>query len=400
MSRGDLFRFAFTAVRAHRLRTALSGLGIAVGIAAVVLLTGIGEGIHRYVLSEFTQFGTNILSINPGRTTTMGLPGAILGTVRPLTLEDSDALERAPHVIATVPGVQGNAEIEAGGRTRRTTVIGTGPEMTVVYKFVVAVGSFLPEEDDSGSERPFAVLGSKLKRELFGDRNPLGARIRIGGLRYRVLGVLESKGEILGFDIDDTIFIPASRALELFDREGLMGVDVLYAAGASVDEVEGGVRRILLARHGREDFTIITQESMLETLGSILNVLTFAVGALGGISLLVGGVGILTIMMITVSERTPEIGLLRALGAERGTILMVFLVEAATVAALGGFAGLVMGAGGAWLLGVLVPNLPVSISWPYLLAAEGIAVTVGLLAGGAPASHAARLDAVDALRAE
>ncbi len=395
----DSIQFALRTVLAHRLRSALTALGIGIGVAAVVLLTSIGEGIHRFVLAEFTQFGTTIIGINPGKVTTHGASVGVFGTVRPLTLEDAEALRRVPHVTAVMGVVQGNAEVEAGGRARRTTVLGVGPEMPAIFQFDVAQGRFLPP-DDPRAARPFAVLGVKLDRELFRGRNPLGEPIRVGGYRFRTIGVMAPKGQVLGFDLDDTVFIPTARALELFDREGVMEVDVLYEAGAPEDVVVAGVRRVLGARHGREDFTIITQQQMLDTLSSVLNVLTLAVGALGGISLFVGAVGILTIMTIGVAERTGEIGLLRALGARRGQILGLFLGEAIVLAALGGLGGLVVGVATAWLLDLTVPALPVHTPWSYVLAAEALAVTIGLAAGVLPARRAARLDPVEALRTE
>ncbi len=395
----DVIHLTAGAIIAHRLRSSLTGLGIAVGIAAVVLLTSIGEGIHRYVLTEFTQFGTHLLGINPGRTQTMGTPIGALATVRPLTIGDSVALERAPHVVAVVPAVQGNAEVEANGRQRRTLVYGMGAAMPEVLRMNVATGRFLPA-DDPEAPRAHAVLGAKLRAELFGERNPLGERIRIGGERYRVIGVMETKGQMLGLDLDDTVYIPAARALDMFGRNSLMEIDVLYREGVSVDEVVAGIKRVLNARHGREDYTITTQQQMLDVMGSVLGVLTFAVGALGGISLLVGGVGILTIMTITVSERTPEVGLLRALGAPRAQILRLFLGEAVLLATAGGAAGLALGAGGATLLHALVPALPVQVSWSYVMMAEIIAVVIGLIAGVLPARRAAALDPVEALRTE
>lgn len=398
MSLLDFVRFATGAVLAHRLRSTLTTLGIAVGIAAVVLLTSIGEGVHQYVLSEFTQFGTNLIAVNPGRTVTHGVPG-LLKTIRPLTIEDAEALRRVRHVVATVPIVQGNAEAEARDRRRRTTVTGVGSDFPEVYRFKVAAGRFLPA-DDPRAARAFAVLGAKLRRELFGSANPLGQRVRVGGDRYRVIGIMEPKGNVLGLDIDDAIYIPAAKALELFNREGLMEIDLLYATNTPVDEVVAGIRRTLISRHGLEDFTTTTQQQMLEVLGSILNVLTFAVGALGGISLLVGGVGILTIMIIAVNERIAEIGLLRALGAERLQVLGLFLGEAAFLAALGGLLGLTLGVGGAALLQTLVPALPVRTPWTYVLLAECLAVAIGLAAGVFPARRAAQLDPVEALRAE
>jgi putative ABC transport system permease protein len=243
-------------------------------------------------------------------------------------------------------------------------------------------------------------LGSKLKNELFGEANALGERIRVGGDRYRVVGYMQSKGQVLGFDLDDTVYIPAARALDLFGREGLMEIDVLYAEGAPAEEVVAGVNRVLISRHGGEDFTVTSQQQMLDVLDSVLGVLTFAVGALGGISLLVGGVGILTIMIIAVRERTSEIGLLRALGATRQQILRVFLGEAVILSALGGLMGLVLGIGGAWLLHLLIPAMPVHTPVSYILMAEAMAVVIGLAAGVTPARRAAAMEPLEALRAE
>jgi putative ABC transport system permease protein len=395
----DLVWLTSSAVTANRLRSVLTGLGIAVGISAVVLLTSIGEGVHRFVLSEFTQFGTTVVSINPGRTTTHGAAIGVFGTVRPLTIGDAEALRRGPYVVATEGTMQGNAAAEFGERSRRTTVLGVGPEFPEILKFEVATGKFLPP-DDPRAARAFAVLGSKLYTELFGVANPLGERIRVGGSRYRVIGVLESKGQVLGFDLDDAVYIPTGRALELFNREGVQEIHVLYESEAPVDAVVDGVKRILNERHGREDYTITTQEQMLDVLGSILGVLTFAVGALGGISLFVGAVGIFTIMTIAVRERTSEIGLLRALGSTRGQILGLFLGEATLLAAVGGVVGLAFGWGLAWLLSVTVPALPVHTPWSYAVSAVALAAVIGLGAGVLPARRAARLDPVQSLRTE
>ncbi len=399
MTYRDFIHLTLGSIVAHRMRTYLTALGIAIGIAAVVLLTSIGEGIHRFVLAEFTQFGTNIIGINPGKATTMGGSIGIFGTVRPLSIDDSEALRRVPQVEGVVSLIQGNAEIEAGNRQRRTTVYGVTDEFPTVFKFDIAMGSFLPA-DDPRAPRAFAVLGSKLRQELFGDRSPLGELIRVGGDRYRVVGVMESKGTMLGFDLDDTVYVPASRALEIYNRDSLMEIDILYAEGARVDEVVAGIKRVLISRHGGEDFTITTQQQMMDVLGSVLDVLTFAVGALGGISLLVGGVGIFTIMTISVHERTDEIGLLRALGAEKKQVRQLFLGEAAVLAGLGGLAGLIIGGGIAWLLGVAAPALPVHTSIQYVLIAELAAILIGIVAGVVPAQRASALEPVEALRTE
>ena len=395
----DLVKFTGHSVLAHRMRALLTALGIAVGVAAVVLLTSIGEGVRRFVLAEFTQFGTNIVSVTPGTAQTMGGSIGVFGTVRPLTIDDAEALRRVPYATASVPVVQGNAEVEGNGRKRRVTVYGTGHEFADAFRFEVASGSYLPP-DDPRAPRSFAVLGSKMAREIFGDANALGENVRVGSERYRVVGVMKPKGTMIGFDLDDTVYIPAGRALELFDRESLFEVDVLYEENAPVAEVVEGIRRLMLDRHGDEDVTITTQQQMLDTLGSVLGVLSFAVAALGSISLLVGAVGIFTIMTIAVHERTSEVGLLRALGAERDQVLACFLIEAVTLSLLGGLAGLAFGAGVAWVLGETVRQLPVSFSPLFMGLALGLSVVIGLVAGILPALNAARLDPVEALRAE
>jgi len=262
-----------------------------------------------------------------------------------------------------------------------------------------SVGRFLPD-DDPRHARPFVVLGSKVRNELFATKNPLGKRIRIGSESYRIVGVMESKGQMLGFDLDDAVYIPAQKAMSMFNRESVMEVDLLYSPDTDSKALSDKIKQLLTSRHGREDFTIITQDQMLETLGSILNILTLAVGALGAISLLVGGIGILTIMTIAITERTPEIGLLRAVGARRTEILTLFIGEAIVLASIGGIAGLVLGAGGAWLLGVAVPALPTHTPWSYVIAAELVAAAIGLAAGVAPAYKAANMDPVEALRTE
>ncbi len=395
----DFLYLTGSSLVARRMRSFLTALGIAVGIAAVVLLTSIGEGVHQFVLAEFTQFGTTLVGINPGKATTAGTSMGAFGTERPLTIEDAGALGQLPYVRAVVPFVQGNAEVEAGNRRRRTTIYGAGPQMPEAFSMKVKSGRFLPE-DDPTAPRAFAVLGSKLRHELFADRSPLGQRITIGGYRYRVIGVMESKGTVLGFDLDDTVYIPAARALTLFNNESLFEIDVMYEEGTPVDKVVKGIRETLVARHGRDDVTITTQQQMLDVLGSILNVLTFSVAAIGGISLLVGAIGIVTIMTISINERTNEIGLLRALGARQAQILSLFLGEAVVLAAVGGLSGLVLGTGIAGLLHTALPALPVHIPLVYVLLAEAIAVSIGLAAGVVPAYRAAQMDPVEALRAE
>lgn len=395
----DGVAFAFQAVRSQRTRSLLTALGIAVGIAAVVLLTSLGTGLQRFVLHEFTQFGTNLLQVTPGKKMTLGLSGAMINSLRPLSLEDAEAIATLPHVLAVCPSVFGNVAVEGHGHTRRCQATAVGATMPRVWRFELAQGTFLPP-DDPRSARAFCVLGDKLWRELYGTENALGDLVRIGGDRYRVLGVMAPKGQFLGFDLDDAVFLPVGRGLELFNREGVMQIDVQFAGEAVADQVAASVHRTLLARHGSDDCTITAQQQMLDVLGSVLGVLTFAVAALGGISLVVGGVGILTIMTIALRERIGEIGLLRAIGASRRQLLWLFLGEAAALAALGGTAGLVVGVSVAGLLHALVPALPIAVTGWQVLLAEGVSIGIGLVAGVLPALKAAKADPIEALRAE
>jgi putative ABC transport system permease protein len=399
MRSADLIAFAAQAVHAHRLRSVLTALGIGIGVMAVVLLTSIGEGLNRYIVEQFTQFGTHTLGIQPGKANTLGISPGVINSVRPLSLQDAEALERAPYVLNSVPAISGNASVETHGRERTVLVFAVGADFDEAFKFEVSRGEFLPH-DSFERPRPVAVLGATVYEELYAGENPLGDRIRVGQERYRVVGVMEPKGEMLGLNLDDAVYIPAARGLELFNREGLQEIDVLYREGAPADEVVAAIKRILIARHGAEDFTIITQQQMLDVLGSIIGVLTLGVAALGGISLLVGGVGIFTIMSIAVRERTQEIGLLRAVGATRQRISQLFLGEAMLLAGIGGAAGLTAGVGITLLVHWAVPAMPAQVSPMYVVLSEIAAVLIGLVAGVLPARSAASLEPLEALRTE
>ncbi|WAR45158.1 ABC transporter permease [Methylomonas rapida] len=395
----DLVKLALRSIGSHKQRSMLTALGLIIGIAAVVILTSIGRGIHRFVLSEFTQFGTHLIAITPGKTTTFGLSGATISTVRPLSNADVLSLQKLDYVQAAMPMVQGNARIEAGNKQRRANVFGVGAALPEIWKLKLAMGRFLPD-DSLENPRAFAVLGSKMHAELFGTASPLGQRIRIGSDRFRVIGVMEPKGQMLGFDMDDTVYIPSNKAMEMFDRQSLMEIDVLYDNEASSEIVERNLKRHLIARHGAEDFTIITQNQMLEKLDSVLSVLTMAVAALGSISLLVGSVGILTIMTIAVSERITEIGLLRAIGAERRVVFRLFLGEALLLSLAGGAGGVLLGVALVKLAAALVPALPVELAWSYIAAAFSVSLLIGIVSGITPAMKAAQLNPLEALRAE
>ncbi len=374
-------------------------LGLIIGIAAVIILTSLGRGLHSFVMAQFTQFGTNIIGVHPGKKTTFGLSGATISTVRPLSMADASSLSKLNGIIAVVPVVQGNANVETDTKQRRTNVIGAGEGVPQVWKIRPALGKFLPPGEDS-NPRAFAVMGDKLATELFGRENPLGKRVRIGTDRYRVLGVMEKKGQMLGFDMDDTVYIPAAKALEMFDREGLMEINLLYGNNIPVEAVQENIKQLLIARHGREDFNLITQNQMLASMDSILNILTMAVAALGGISLLVGSVGIITIMTIAVAERVTEIGLLRAIGAERAIIFKLFLCEALALSMAGGLAGTGAGIGIVGLVNQFVPALPAQVAWEYVIAAFALSLLIGLASGVMPALKAARLEPLEALHPE
>ncbi len=396
----ELVHLATGALRAHRLRSALSMLGIGIGVASVILLTSIGEGTRVYLLSQFTQFGTNILAINPGKAKTLGIPGVLGGTTRKLTIDDAESLGRIWGVETVVPVTMGLARVDAGERGRSVSVLGVTPDLPTLWRFGARQGSFWPKGDPRRGA-PLAVLGPKLARELFGERSALGELVRIAGGRFRVVGVMEPKGQMMGFDIDDVAYVPVASAMQLFDQDELFEIDLIYANAREAARVEAEVKRLLALRHGgEEDFTVTSQEAMLDVFGKVMDVVTMAVGAIAGISLLVGATGILTMMWIAVGERTSEIGLVRALGASRAQVQGLFLAEASILATLGGVAGVAAGLGLGWALRLAVPGLPVETPMRFVVAGLVVSVLTGLVSGVAPARRAAGLDPIEALRAE
>jgi putative ABC transport system permease protein len=396
----DLAGLSAEALRAHKLRYTLSALAIAVGIAAVVLMVSIGEGMRLYIEEQVSQFGTTLISVNPGKVETRGIPGAAGGSARKLTLADARALKRIPGVMGVVPVAYGTALVEHGNRGRRVFVYGVSHEAPAVWSMPVSAGQFLPEMDYDRAA-PVCVLGPKLKRELFGDANALGANVRIGEARHRVLGIMESKGQFLGFDLDDCVYIPVAGAMRLLNRSELDEIDLRAASPADIDPVAERVRLMMIDRHdGEEDVTIVTQKDSQAMVSNILGVVTTVVSGIAAISLLVGAIGILTIMWIVVRERTAEIGLVKAIGARRGQILAWYLAEAAATALAGGIGGLLLGVGGAMLLALVIPGLQSHTSPLLVLGALAMAFTVGIASGVAPALQAARLDPVQALRGE
>lgn len=398
MRAADGTQWVARALSASPQRSLLTALGMAIGICAVTLLTSIGEGVRQYLLESFSQFGTRIVTVTPGRSTTHGM-GGLLSTVRPLSLDDAQAAAQLPHVEAVVPLVMGTGRVEAGRFARDTDVYGVGPAMAEAWRFPVARGRFLPGPGLENS-RYFAVLGAKVQQELFRGANPLGAWVRIGGSRFLVVGTMAPKGQLLGFDLDDAVYIPADIALQMFDRPGLMEFDVVFRASATSAQMSQRIRDLMIERHGDEDVTLFTQEDMLGSLDRILSMLKLAIAAIAGVALLVGGVGVMTIMSSALGERTAEIGLLRALGATRRQVMVLFLGEAVLLALAGGVLGLAAVLLLVGALALALPGLPVVLQPAWALASLALSSGIGLAAGIVPALRAADLDPINALRSE
>ena len=396
----DLMRLSSGAMRGHPLRSVLSMLGIAIGVAAVIMLTSLGEGARRYMVSEFSQFGTNTITVNPGKTETTGMPGVFGGTTQKLTIEDSIALARLPILETVVPVAFGQARVEGNGRGRSVVVFGSTADLPAVLKFSVGQGQFLPRSDPRRGSS-VAVLGPKLKREIFGEENALGRFVRVAGARLRVIGVMQPKGQILGMDMDDAAYIPVATAMHLFNLEEVQEIDIIISHESLTDAAILAIRTLLIDRHrGDEDFTVISQSEMLDVFGRVMDVLTLGVAVIAGISLLVGSIGIFTMMWISVGERISEIGLMRALGATQGQIQTIFLTEAILLTMIGGFAGLLFGLFSTIVMRFVLPAFPAGAPIEYVISALAISALAGVLSGVGPARRAAELAPVDALRTE
>ena len=395
----DLFLFSTFSIISQKMRSFLTSLGIAIGVVCVIFLTGLGQGLQTYIVSQFTQFGSNIISVAPGKTETMGMPLGIFGNVKPLTFEDVEALERLPVIEFAVPVSAGNGEIEYREKMRRSMVVGTGADYDVIVDATDMLGEYLPH-DNPKSPRSLAVLGPEMRDELFGDVNPLGELVRVNSERFRVIGVLPPKGDFLGFNLDDAIYIPMAKFQSMFNLNNFQEIDVVHYERYETEEAVASIKRLIIDRHGSEDVTITTQANMLETLNDIMQWLKFTVAAFGGISLLVGGVGIFTIMTVAVNERTSEIGVLRAVGASQKKIRDVFLLESIFLAILGAVLGLSIGFAAIYVALLFYPDMPIAIAWDYIVYAVLISLSIGLLAGFLPARAAAQLDPVEALRTD
>ena len=395
----DVFASAFGAAAGSPLRTALLMLAMAIGVAAVVVLTALGDGARRYVVREFTAIGSNLVIVLPGRTATGGVnpASAITSTPRDLTVEDARAVARAPSALRVAPVVVGTSEMSVGSRLRDTLVLGSTAEFIDIRRFTLAQGSFLPVEDwDRGS--PVMVIGAKLRSELFGAEPPLGQFVRIGERRFRVVGVLAASGSGLGMNTDELAIIPVALAQQLFNTGNLFRILVEARGRSAIEAAKRQVTAILRERHGgEEDVTVITQDAVLATFDRLLGTLTLGVAGIAAISLAVAGILVMNVMLVSVTQRRAEIGLMKALGGSGATIRLLFLVEAALLSIAGALGGYALGHLGAWVIRYLYPTLPAYPPDWAVLAALGTALVTGVLFGVMPARRAAALDPVLAL---
>jgi len=397
VSFADAAHFAWTALTRQRRRTVLSVLGVTVGVAAVVILTALGEGARLYVVQEFSSLGTNLLIVIPGKNETTGMFPGVGGVPNDLTLDDAAALAReVREARSVVPISMGNETVSHGERRRQVIVLGTSHDFLEARQLAVQSGRFLPPgEMKRGTS--VAVIGTKVVEELFAGESPLGRVMRIGDWRMRVIGVLEGKGHQIGVDINDVVIVPVASAMRIFDQSSLFRILVKVGAHSDLERAKQRVLAVIAERHDEEDVTCLTQESVVASLSKILTALTLAVAGIGAVSLSVAGLGVMNLMLVSVSERTEEVGLLKAVGATGPQVLVLFLAEAILISAVGALAGIAFG----WVLvQVFVAVYPSYPASPPIWAVSSVfvvAVVVGALFGVLPARRATRLDPVAAL---
>ena len=399
MRPADVLALALGSLGSNWRRTALIALATAIGVTSVLLLTALGEGAHRYVLGQFESLGTNLLIVLPGRSETVGGPPPMLGeTPRDLTVDDAYALLQASALKRVAPVIVGSAPVStAAGLEREVTILGTTDALLHVQRLKMSRGKFLPAGDPSRAAS-VCVLGFELAAELFGNRTPMGQWVRVGDRRFRVLGVLADSGVTVGVDFNDVALIPVASAQALFNRESLFRILIEAASEHDLDAGEAAIHRIIAARHeGEDDVTVIAQDSVVKTLGRVLTALTLGVSGISAISLAVAGVLIMNVMLVSVTQRRAEIGLLKALGARLVDVRRLFLVEAFLLATLGAAFGLGGGLLGTRIIAGLYPDFPVSVPLWSIGVAVGVAMLTGLVFGVLPARRAAALDPIDAL---
>lgn len=394
----DVLRFASASLAGARARTLLMILAMAIGVAAVVVLTSLGEGARRYVVGQFSSLGTNLVIVLPGRSETTGNPGMLLGeTPRDLTLDDALTLTRSRAIRRIAPLTVGSALVSTHKRNRETPVLGSTAEMLDIRHMSMGQGHFLPKGDPRQA-MPVCVLGAKVKNELFGAQPAVGEWLRIGDRRFRVVGVLASQGQSMGFDTDELVIVPVASAQMLFNTSSLFRILIEARSREEILRAKADAEDILTKRHdGERDVTVITQDAILTTFDRILRALTLAVAGIAAISLAVAGILIMNVMLIAVSQRTREIGLLKAVGAAPGQIRRLFFAEAAVLSSAGAIVGLLLGLLGSYVIGRIYPVLPTTPPWWAVVAAFATALATGILFSVLPARRAARLDPVESL---
>ncbi|MBI4006804.1 MAG: ABC transporter permease [Gammaproteobacteria bacterium] len=398
MFNSDIANFALHAVTANRLRTLLILLAMAIGVGTVIVLTALGESARRYVTNEFASLGTNLLIVLPGRTETTGGPPPLFGEVpRDLTIDDALALLHSHSINRVAPLIVGTAPVSYAGLEREVTILGTTADYAPIRHLSMALGRFLPETDPRQIVS-VCVLGRKIKVELFGNANALGQWLRIGDRRFRVVGVLGKTGISIGVDIDDIAIIPVASAQILFNQPSLFRVVVEGRSSTDLPRSVSDIKQIISERHeGEDDVTVITQDSVVATFDKIFKALTYGLAGIAAISLSVAGILIMNVMLVSVTQRTTEIGLLKALGAPAWAIRRLFITEALLLSVFGGVFGVVLGVVAAEILRRTYPVLPIEPPVWAIITAFGIAIATGLVFGVLPASRAARLDPVTAL---
>jgi putative ABC transport system permease protein len=396
---GDLIRMAGQSVRRARLRSAMLLLAMGIGVSAVVVLSALGEGARRFVTDEFRSLGTHLIIVFPGRSETTGVqPGLFSGeTPRDLTLGDAEALLRVPGVERVAPLVIGAAPASARALEREAPILGSTADLLAVRHWRMSQGEFLPP-GELDRDVAVCVIGANVRRELFAGRNALGESLRIGDRRFRVIGVLASEGRSIGMDVQELVIIPVRAAQALFNSDSLFRILVQTRTREAMERVRDQVIETLAARHqGERDVTVVTQDSVLSTFDVIFTALTLALAGIASISLAVAGVLVMNVMLVAVSQRTAEVGLLRAVGATRRQVTALFLTEAVLLSLAGAVAGIVVGLACNWIVGRIYPDLPLTTP-PWALALAVLtALASGVGFGLMPARRAARLDPVLAL---
>jgi putative ABC transport system permease protein len=391
---------AWIAIVRYPLRSAMLLLAIAIGVAAVLVLTSLGEGARLYVTGQFNSLGTHLLFVAPGKNEVGGIggiAGSLGGSPRPLTLGDVRALRRSPYIATTTPMVMGTGSINYQGVERGIDVLGTTHTIKRLFDYEVSSGRFLPELDLDNAT-PICVIGDTIARELFGTSTAVGKWVRMGDRRVRIIGVLSQAGQSGGRDLDEAVFVPIAFAMQMYNQESVQRMMVEATGAESMAAAKNDVLGIIRARHfGHEDITVLDQGSILDTFNTIFLVLTSTLAGIAAISLAVAGTLIMNVMLVAVSQRTAEIGLIKALGAKRAQIIGLFLTEAAMLSLLGAVLGVLIGQGGIALMRQLYPVVDFQAPAWAVAAAVLIAVISGLLFGIMPARRAADLDPVEAL---